>query len=92
MMPMPDIIPVSELRQDATNVLKRAEASQNPVFVTQHGRASGVLMSARQYERTMDELGILKMLALGKREIVQGVGYSLSEVEASLDEILSDYE
>ena len=41
--PMPDIIPISELRQDATNVLKRATVTGAPVFVTQNGKASAVV-------------------------------------------------
>jgi|WetSurMetagenome_2_1015567.scaffolds.fasta_scaffold11695_6 prevent-host-death family protein len=40
------IIPTSELRQDASGIVKRAASSGDPVFITQHGRASAVLVSA----------------------------------------------
>ena len=86
---MPDIIPISELRQDATNVLKRTVTTGNPVFVTQHGKASAVVMSAAAYEKAQNELGILKMLLQGRKEIEAGVGRELSEVMAEVDEILA---
>jgi prevent-host-death family protein len=87
---MPDIIPISELRQDATSVLKRTATTGNPVFVTQHGKASAVVMSAAAYERAQNEFGILKMLLQGRREIEAGVGRTLEEVMAEADEILAE--
>jgi prevent-host-death family protein len=87
---MPDIIPISELRQDATSVLKRTATTGNPVFVTQHGKASAVVMSAAAYEKAQNELGILKMLLQGRREIEAGVGRTLEEVMAEADEILAE--
>jgi prevent-host-death family protein len=86
---MPDIIPISELRQDATSVLKRASDTGNPVFITQHGRASAVVVSAAAYARMQDELGILKVLLQGRKEIETGVGREMSEVMAEADEILA---
>ena len=89
MSAIPDIIPISELRQDATSVLKRTATTGNPVFVTQHGRASAVVMSAAAYEKAQNELGVLKMLLQGRKEIEAGVGRELSEVMAEADEILA---
>jgi len=89
MSAMPDIIPISELRQDATSVLKRTATTGNPVFVTQHGRASAVVMSVAAYEKAQNELGILKMLLQGRKEIEAGVGRTLEEVMAEADEILA---
>jgi prevent-host-death family protein len=86
---MPDIIPISELRQDATSVLKRASDTGNPVFITQHGRASAVVVSAAAYARTQNELGILKMLLQGRKDIEAGVGREMSEVMTEADEILA---
>ncbi len=45
MSAMPNIVPISELRQDASAIVKRASASGDPVFITQHGRASAVLVA-----------------------------------------------
>ncbi|NTW29614.1 MAG: type II toxin-antitoxin system Phd/YefM family antitoxin [Coriobacteriia bacterium] len=86
---MPNIIPISDLRQDAAGVIKRAAASSKPVFVTQRGRASAVLVSAQVYERTQHELEILKLLARGEVEIEAGVGHDLDSVFADADALLN---
>ena len=42
---VPDIIPVTDLRQDAAAALKRVRASKQPLVITQRGRAAAVLLS-----------------------------------------------
>lgn len=89
MSAMPNIIPISELRQDASGIVKRASSTGDPVFITQHGRASAVLMSTGTYERTQRELEILRILAQGEADIESGVGIDLDVVMAEADELLS---
>jgi prevent-host-death family protein len=88
MSAMPNIVPISELRQDASAIVKRAAASGDPVFITQHGRASAVLMSAGAYERTQRDLEILRILAQGEADIESGVGFDLDVVMAEADALL----
>ena len=85
---IPNIIPISELRQDASGIVKRASTSGDPVFITQHGRASAVLMSAGAYERTQRELEILRILAQGEVDISAGAGHDLDAVMAEADDLL----
>jgi prevent-host-death family protein len=89
MSAMPNIVPISELRQDASAIIKRASNSGDPVFITQHGRASAVLVSAGAYERTQRELEILRILAQGEVDIAAGNGVDIAEVFAAADELLS---
>ncbi len=42
-MKIPDIIPVTDLRQDAASVLKKLQDSVEPLVVTQRGRAIAVI-------------------------------------------------
>jgi prevent-host-death family protein len=88
MAPVPDIIPITELRQDASRVIKRAADTQRPVFVTQRGRAAAVVVSAKAYERTQHEFEILRLLARGEVEIEAGRGHGLADVLAEADELL----
>jgi prevent-host-death family protein len=85
---MPNIVPISELRQDASSIVKRASSTGDPVFITQHGRASAVLLSAGAYERTQRELEILRILAQGEADIKSGVGYDIDVVMAEADALL----
>ncbi|MBE0417816.1 MAG: type II toxin-antitoxin system Phd/YefM family antitoxin [Coriobacteriia bacterium] len=87
---VPNIVPISDLRQDASGIVKRASASGEPVFITQRGRASAVLVSAGTYERTQHELEILRMLAKGEADIAAGVGFDLDVVMAEADALLGE--
>jgi prevent-host-death family protein len=89
MTSLPSIIPISDLRQDTAGIIKRAAVSDEPVVITQRGRASAVLVSARSYERTQHEIEILRILARGEAEIEAGVGYDLDEVMTDAREFLA---
>lgn len=80
MSALPAIIPISDLRQDTAGVIKRVVATDEPVVITQRGRASAVLVSADAYERTQYENELLHALARGDAEIAAGVGRDAGEV------------
>ncbi len=86
----PKIIPVSDLRQDVSGVIKRISTSREPLFITQRGRAAAVMVSMKEYENTQHELEILRLLARGEKEIEAGAGFSLEEVMAEADALLAE--
>ena len=85
----PTKIPVSDLKQDASATLKRVKKSKGPLIVTQRGRPAAVMLSVDAYEKSKQEREILKLLALGEREIAVGKGFDLDNVLAEADELLS---
>ena len=85
---VPAILPVSDLRQGAANVLGRVRKTRQPVIITQRGRAAAVLVSIESYERTERELEILKRIARGEKELRAGKGHDLDEVMADADDLL----
>ncbi|MDZ4655933.1 MAG: type II toxin-antitoxin system Phd/YefM family antitoxin [Coriobacteriia bacterium] len=87
---IPNIIPISDLRQDTAGIIKRAVASNDPIIITQRGRASAVLQSAQAYERTQHENEILRILARGDAEIEAGVGYDADDVMAEARAMLAN--
>lgn len=90
MNPVPTIIPISDLRQDAAGVIKRAALSREPVFITQRGRPAAVMVDTRTYERTQHQLQILELLARGTAEIEADVGRDMDEVFAAADALLGE--
>ena len=90
MVKAPQIIPISDLRQDASGILKRMAASRNPLFITQRGRATAVMVSMQEYEHTQHELEILRLLARGEKEIEAGSGFELKTVLAEADALLAE--
>ena len=86
---VPEIVPITDLRQDSSAVLKRVRSSREPVIITQRGRAAAVLLSVEEYERTENERQILLLLARGEKEIAQGEGHTLDDVLADADRLLA---
>ena len=90
MAKIPSIVPITDLRQAATAVVKRVTTSREPVFITQRGRASAVMVSIEEYEHTLHELEILRLLAAGEKEIEIGSGHGLDDVLAEAKALLKE--
>jgi prevent-host-death family protein len=88
MAKIPEIVPVSDLRQGAAAVLERLRKLRRPLVITQRGRATAVLVSLEEYERSERERELLRLLALGEKEISEGRGHDLDEVMAEADALL----
>lgn len=86
---VPDIMPVTDLRQDAAAALKRVRTTKQPLVITQRGRAAAVLLSIEAFERAEHERELLRLLARGEKEIAAGEGYELDDVLREADALLA---
>ena len=86
-MKIPDIIPVTDLRQNAASVLKKLRSSAGPLVITQRGRAIAVIQSVDAYEKSEHERELLSLLATGE-EIAEGEGHTLASVLKEADALL----
>jgi prevent-host-death family protein len=84
-----NIIPVSDLRQNAANIMKRLRKNKEPLIITQRGRAAAVIIGVEAYEKSEHEKELLRILAKGDREIESGEGYDLDTVLAEADSLLA---
>ena len=89
MAKVPDIIPITDLRQGAAAALKRVKLSKQPVVITQRGRAAAILLSMEAYERREHESQLLRLIARGEQEITTGKGFDLDAVLAEADALLN---
>ena len=85
---IPKIIPISDLRQNASDVVRGVSLSREPVFVTQRGRAAAVLVSMEAYEDSQRQIEVLRLLARGEKEIDAGIGHELGDVLKEADHFL----
>jgi prevent-host-death family protein len=85
-----NIIPVSDLRQDAAKVLKRIKDSKEPLVITQRGRAAAVMLSVEAYEKSERDRELLRLLAKGEKQIEAGEGHDLDSVLAEADALLAE--
>jgi len=90
MAKQPSVISLNALQQDASATFKRVRKSKRPLIVTRRGKPAAILLSVSAYKRSEEEREILKLLALGEREIAAGTGFDLDEVLAQADKLLAN--
>jgi prevent-host-death family protein len=74
------IKPISYLKANAAEVLHRLAERREPMLITQNGEARAVIQDVASYEETQETLALLKILALGNREVEQGKVAPLADV------------
>jgi prevent-host-death family protein len=66
------IKPITHLKAHAAEVLLELAERREPLVITQNGEAKAVLQDVASYEETQETLALLKLLALGSREVEEG--------------------
>jgi prevent-host-death family protein len=66
------IKPISYLKAHAAEIVRNLGEQREPLVITQNGEAKVVLQDIESYEQTQDTLALLKILALGNRQIEEG--------------------
>jgi prevent-host-death family protein len=79
--------PISYLKSDAAQIVKDLTASGEPLLITQNGEAKLVVQDVQSYEDTQQTLALLKLLALGQKDIEQGKFKDADEFLAELDDL-----
>lgn len=59
MDPLPDVVPISELRLRQNDLLEKV--SGKPILLTQHGRAVAVLLGPEPYNRLLEHIEDLQL-------------------------------
>ncbi|MGJ7580046.1 type II toxin-antitoxin system Phd/YefM family antitoxin [Variovorax sp. RHLX14] len=77
--------PISYLKSHAAEIVREISESRKPMLITQNGEAKLVVMDVRSYEEHEATLALLKLLAIGNREIEEGKFRPAAELFAELD-------
>ena len=80
------IKPISYVKANAAEVVRTLAERPEPLIITQNGEAKAVLQEIGSYEQTQETLALLKILALGDRQIAAGEVQPAAEVIARLRE------
>ncbi|MBI5041671.1 MAG: type II toxin-antitoxin system Phd/YefM family antitoxin [Gammaproteobacteria bacterium] len=78
------IKPISYLKAHAADVVRELAEQRQPMVITQNGEAKVVIQDVKSYEETQETLALLKILALGNRQIEEGKTQTTGEVVARL--------
>lgn len=71
---------ISYLKANAAEVVRDLAEQREPLVITQNGEAKAVIQDVASYESTQETLALLKILALGNRQIEEGRVASAAEV------------
>jgi len=63
------IKPISYLKAHAAEIVRNMGKEREPMIITQNGEAKLVLQDIESYEQTQETMALLKVLALGSRQI-----------------------
>lgn len=72
--------PISYLKSHAAEVARTIGEQGEPLIITQNGEAKLVVQDIESFEQTEETLALLKILALGNRQIEQGKTQAASGV------------
>ena len=64
--------PISYLKAHAAEVIRKLGENGEPLVITQNGEAKAVIQDVASYEKTQETMALLKILALGQRQIAAG--------------------
>lgn len=82
--------PISYLKANAAEVLNQLQESREPLVITQNGEAKAVIQDIHSYEALQEDLALLKLLALGKRQLADQHTVTADTVIADIDQLLED--
>jgi len=81
------IRPISYLKSHASEIVRSMAGHSEPLIITQNGEAKVVMQDVNSYESTQETMALLKILALGNRQIdedrVQAANDVFKKVRAS---------
>ena len=80
------IKPISYLKAHAAEIVRTLGDRQEPLIITQNGEAKAVIQDIDSYERMQETVALLKILALGSRQIEAGQVRPAADVIARLRE------
>ena len=66
------IKPISYLKAHAAEIVRNMGEQREPLVITQNGEAKVVLQDIESYEQSQETMALLKILALGNRQIEAG--------------------
>jgi prevent-host-death family protein len=79
------IKPISYLKSHTAEIVKTLTESREPLVITQNGEAKLVVMDVKSFEELEDTMALLKLLAMGNREIEEGKFRDAEDVFVDMD-------
>ena len=79
-----DVRPISYIKTNAAEMIDYINDHKNPIIVTQHGEARGVLLDVESYQNMVNALSLMKLLQFSEKSIREGKVYDNAQVFSEL--------
>lgn len=64
--------PISYFKSHVSEVVRDVLETHQPVIITLNGEAKAIVQDLREYEKMQESLALLKILALGQKDLEEG--------------------
>jgi PHD/YefM family antitoxin component YafN of YafNO toxin-antitoxin module len=75
------------LKSHTAEIVKTVTENREPLVITQNGEAKLLVRDVKSFEEQEDTMALLKLLAMGNREIEEGKFRDAEDVFADLDKV-----
>lgn len=74
------IKPISYVKANAADLMRELRETREPLVITQNGEARAVMQDVATYHATQETLALLRIIALGNRDVAAGRTIPSAEV------------
>jgi len=79
---LPQLVPVTDIKRKATEIIAGLQRDQEPLVITEHGREAAVLMDVTSYRMQERKLALLEGIIRGQQALADARVLSHDEVLA----------
>jgi prevent-host-death family protein len=72
--------PISYVKANAADLIRELRETREPLVITQNGEARAVMQDVATYHATQETLALLRIIALGNRDVAAGRTIPSAEV------------
>ncbi len=83
-----DIKPISYLKSRSADLISQINETHRPVIITQNGEPRAVIQDAESYEKTINSLNLMRILAHGEKAIRKGNTIKQEDLFKQIDDNL----
>ena len=79
---LPRLVPVTDIKRKATEIIEALQKDQEPLLITEHGREAAILMDFPTYRMQERKIAILEGIIRGQKALAEGRTLTHAEVMA----------
>jgi prevent-host-death family protein len=69
---LPRLIPVTDIKRKATEIIETLQREQQPLLITEHGREAAILMDVTSYRMQERKIELLEGIIRGQKALAEG--------------------